>query len=186
MWTFGRKIAAGFTLAFLLLLGIGTVACRSISSVTNSSQSITHTYKVLEDVAEVLSLLKDAETGQRGYVITADEAFLEPYQAGVAGVATVIKDLRQLTSDNAGQQKRIDEAEPLIAAKLAELKLTIDMRRKGNLEETTKFVRGGEGKKIMDDLRHILDQMDREERDLLKQREDEVAATASGAKRSEE
>jgi methyl-accepting chemotaxis protein len=182
MWTFGRKIAAGFTLAFLLLLAIGGVAYRSITSLTNANQLITHTYKVLEDVAEVFSLLKDAETGQRGYIITADEAFLEPYQTGVAGVRAVIKDLRQLTFDNAHQQKRIDEAEPLIAAKLAELKLSIDMRRKGNLEETTRIVRGGEGKKIMDDLRRILDQMDREERDLLKQRVDEVAAAASGAK----
>ena len=76
MWTFGRKIAAGFTLAFLLLLGIGAVAYRSITSLTNTNQLITHAYKVLEDVAEVLSLLKDAETGQRGYIITADEAFL--------------------------------------------------------------------------------------------------------------
>jgi methyl-accepting chemotaxis protein len=181
MWTFGRKIAAGFTLAFLLLLAIGAVAYRSITSLANTNQLITHTHKVLEDVAEVLSLLKDAETGQRGYVITGDEAFLEPYQTGTASVRGVIKDLRQLTSDNAHQQKRIDEAEPLIAAKLAELKLTIDIRRKGNLDET-KIVRGGEGKKIMDDLRRILDQMDHEERDLLKQRFDEVAAAASGAK----
>jgi len=182
MWTFGRKIAAGFTLAFLLLLGIGGVAYRSITSLTNTSQLVTHTYKVLEDVAEVLSLLKDAETGQRGYVISGDDTFLEPYQTGVASVPAVIKDLRQLTSDNPRQQKRIDDGEPLIAAKLAELKLTIDMRRKGNLEETVKFVRAGEGKKIMDDLRRILDQMNREERDLLKQRADEAAAAASGTK----
>jgi methyl-accepting chemotaxis protein len=182
MWTFGRKIAAGFTLAFLLLLGIGGVAYRSITSLKDTNQLITHTYKVLEDVAEVLSLIKDAETGQRGFIITADETFLEPYLTGVAGVPAVVKDLRQLTSDNASQQKRIDEAEPLIAAKLAELKYTIDTRRKGNLEESAKFVRVGEGKKIMDDLRRIMDQMDREERDLLKQRVDEVVAAASGAK----
>jgi methyl-accepting chemotaxis protein len=182
MWTFGRKIAAGFTLAFLLLLGIGGVAYRSITSLRNTSQLIAHTYIVLEHVTGILSLLKDAETGQRGYVITGDEAFLEPYQTGIAGVPVVIKDLRQLTTDNPHQQKRIDEAEPLIAAKLAELKLTIDLRRKNNLEETTKIVRGGDGKKIMDDLRRILDQMDREERELLKQRVDEVQAVASGAK----
>ena len=182
MWTFGRKIAVGFAMAFLLLLGIGAVAYRSITSLTDTNQLITHTYKVLEELSEVLSLLKDAETGQRGYVITGDDAFLEPYQTGVAGVPAVIKDLRDLTSDNAHQQERIAEAEPLIAAKLAELKLTIDLRRKGNLEETAKFIRGSEGKKIMDNLRRILDQMDHEERDLLKQRADEAAAAARGAK----
>jgi methyl-accepting chemotaxis protein len=182
MWTFGRKIAAGFALAFLLLLGIGAVAYRSIGSLTNVSQLVTHTHQVLEHVAEVLSLLKDAETGQRGYIITGDENFLEPYQTGITGVHTLVKELRELTADNQNQQKRIDQIEPLIAAKLDELKQTIDLRRKGNFEEATKIVRGGEGKRTMDSLRLVLAQMDREERDLLKQRADEVGATASGAK----
>jgi methyl-accepting chemotaxis protein len=148
----------------------------------STSQSVAHTHQVLEHVAEVLSLLKDAETGQRGYVITADEAFLDPYLSGTSNVHTVVKELRELTADNPNQQKRIDEAEPLIAAKLAELKQTIDLRRKGNLEETAKVIRAGEGKKVMDDLRLVLTQMEREERDLLKQRAGEVDAASSGAK----
>ncbi len=182
MWTFGRKIAAGFALAFLMLAGIGVVAYRSISALTSTSQLVTHTHQVLEHIAEVLSLLKDAETGQRGYVITGDEAFLEPYQTGTTNVHTVVKELRELTADNPNQQKRMDEAEPLIAGKLAELKQTVDLRKKGNLEETAKIVRGGEGKKIMDNLRAILAQMEREERDLLKQRAGEVEAASGGAK----
>lgn len=182
MWTFGRKIAAGFAFAFLLLLIIGSVAYRSITSLTNTNHLVTHTHLVLEHVAEVLSLLKDAETGQRGFVITGDESFLEPYQSATGNVHTVVKELRELTSDNPNQQKRIDEAEPLIASKLAELKQTIDLRRKGNVEETNKIVRGGEGKKTMDSLRLVLAQMDREERDLLKQRADEVESASNGAK----
>lgn len=182
MWTFGRKIAAGFALVFLLLLGIGAVAYRSITTLTSTSHLVTHTHQVLEHVAEVLSLLKDAETGQRGYVITGDETFLEPYQAGTNNVHAVVKELRELTSDNPNQQKRIDEAEPLIAAKLTELKQTIELRRKGNLEEVNKIVRGGEGKRVMDNLRVILAQMEREERDLLKQRADEAESAASGAR----
>ncbi len=182
MWTFGRKIAAGFALAFLLLAIIGGVAFRSIGALTSTSQSVTHTHQVLEHVAEVLSLLKDVETGQRGYIITGDEAFLEPYQTGTGNVHTVIKELRELTADNANQQSRIEKMEPLITAKLTELKQTIDLRRKGNVEEVAKIVRTGEGKKDMDDLRSILSQMEREERDLLKQRADEVEAASSGAK----
>jgi methyl-accepting chemotaxis protein len=165
-----------------MLAGIGAVAYRSISALTITSQLVTHTHQVMEHITEVLSLLKDAETGQRGYIITGDEAFLEPYQAGTTSVHTVVKELRELTADNPNQQKRIDEAEPLIAGKLAELKQTIDLRRKGNLEDTTKIVRGGEGRKIMDNLRVILAQMEREERDLLKQRAGEVEAASSGAK----
>lgn len=182
MWTFGRKIATGFALAFLLLLGIGIVAYRGISALTSTNQLVTHTHQVLEHIADVFSLLKDAETGQRGFVITGDETFLEPYQAGVNNVQAVVKELRELTSDNQNQQKRIDQAEPLIAAKFAELKQTIDLRRKAGFEETAKIVRGGEGKKFMDDLRTILAQMEREERDLLKQRADETESAAGGAR----
>src|SRR5258708_2179896 len=161
---------------------MGAGGYRSITALTSPRQLVTHPHQVLEHIAEVLSLLKDAETGQRGYIITGEEAFLEPYQGGTSNVHAVVKEIRELTADNPNQQKRIDEAEPLIAAKLAELKQTIDLRRKGNLEETTKVIRGGEGKKTMDNLRVILAEMEREERDLLKQRADEVEAASSGAK----
>jgi len=180
-WTFGKKIAAGFALSFLLLLAIGTVSYRSISKLTSTSQWVTHTHEVLEKVAAVLSLLKDAETGQRGYVITGDEAYLEPYNTGSTEVLNVVKELRQLTADNPNQQKRIDAAERLIPARLAVLAQGVDLRRAGDHDGVVKLVRSGEGKRIMDDLRRVLDQMDAEERGLLQQRDQEGAAAASGA-----
>ncbi len=182
MWTFGRKIAAGFTLAFVLLLGIGGVSYRSISALTSTSQLVTHTHQVLEHIAEVLGLLKDAETGQRGYLIAGDETYLEPYRTAIDGLSKVAKELRDLTADNANQQKRMDEAEPVMAARLAVLKRVIEVRREAGLEVAAKDIRLGEGKRLMDDLRRILAQMEREERDLLKQRAGEVEAASSGAK----
>jgi len=181
-WTFGKKIAAGFALSFFLLLAIGAVSYRSISKLTSTSQWVTHTHQVLEHIAAVMSLLKDAETGQRGYVITGDEAYLEPYHAGSAEVFNVVKELRQLTEDNPTQQKRIDAAERLVAGKLAELKKTVELRSSGDVEGTVKIVRGGEGKRSMDELRRILDQMEGDERGLLQQRDQEGEAAASGAK----
>jgi methyl-accepting chemotaxis protein len=180
-WTFGRKIAAGFALSLVLLIAIGGVSYFSITKLTRTSQWVTHTHEVLEHIDRVLGLLKDAETGQRGYLITGDEAFLEPYHTGTAEVPDVVKDLRKLTADNPNQQRRVDAAEPLIAAKLAELKQTIDLRRKGDLDDAVKIVHGGEGKRVMDGLRRILDEMGNEERGLLKQRADEGDAAASGA-----
>ena len=180
-WTFGKKISVGFALSFALLAVIGAIAYRSINVLSRTSYSVAHTYVVLERVAGVLSLLKDAETGQRGYIITGDESFLEPYQAAGTAIATTVDELRELTSDNPAQQKRIGQAEPLIAAKLAELKRTIEMRRNRNIEQATKTIQTGEGKKLMDDLRRILAEMEHEERDLLKQRAGEVEAAVTGA-----
>ena len=180
-WTFGRKIAAGFALSFVLLMAVGAVAYASITKLSSTAQWVSHTHEVLEHIAGVLSLLKDAETGQRGYMITGEEPFLEPYRTGSGEALNVIKELRKLTADNPAQQKRIDSLEAPVAAKLAELKQTIDLRAKGSVDEAVKIVRGGEGKRFMDDIRRILGEMDDEERGLLKQRAVEGDAAARGA-----
>src|ERR1035441_8798334 len=138
-WTFGKKIAAGFALSSVLLAAIGAIAYRSINELSQPSYSVAHTHVVLERIASVLSLLKDAETGQLGYIITGDESFLGPYQAAVPEIATTVNDLRELTSDNPAQQKPIGQAESLIAAKLFELKRVIEMRRNRSEEHTSEL-----------------------------------------------
>jgi methyl-accepting chemotaxis protein len=181
-WTFGRKIATGFVVSSLLLVGIGLVAYRSIDLLITTSSSVVHTHKVLEEIAGALSLLKDAETGQRGFIIAGDEAFLAPYLNARDAVPKVLKDLRELTADNPDQQRRIDQVESLAAAKFAELKRAIDVRRNTRLEQTVKIVSGSEGRKIMDDLRHVFEQMDRNERELLKKRASDTEGTANNAR----
>jgi methyl-accepting chemotaxis protein len=182
MWTFGKKIAAGFALSFGLLAAMGVAAYRSTDSLTKTSYLVAHTHLVLENIANVVSQLKDAETGQRGFVITGDETYLEPYQSARGSVDKLVKDLRELTADNPHQQKRIDEVEPLIAAKFAELKQTIDLRKSAGFEPARKVVQGGEGKKTMDDIRRVFDQMNLEESELVKQRAGEVEASAGSAR----
>lgn len=182
MWTFGRKIAVGFALSIVLLVVIGSVAFRSLSMLVDTSKSVAHTHAVLETLNSVLGSMSDAETGQRGFVITGAAPFLEPYQRALTIVPTEVKTLRTLTADNPNQQKRLDQAEQLIAGKLAELQHIIDLRRKKGFEATAKVVQDGEGKKIMDDLRQVIAQMEQEERELLKQRTEEAEATAAGGK----
>jgi CHASE3 domain sensor protein len=182
MLTFGKKIAIGFAIAFALLVAIGAVAYRSTASLTSTSYAVTHTYVVLEHIAGILDLLKDAETGQRGFVITGEESFLEPYQKAGSGIARQVRELRDLIADNPNQQKRIAAMEPLITAKLDELKRTIDVRKRSGFAPTAEVVKAGEGKKVMDDIRQIAAQMEQEERELLKRRGEEVELAASGAR----
>jgi methyl-accepting chemotaxis protein len=181
MWTFGRKIALGFSLSFALVLIIGAIAYRSINTLTTTSYKVTHTHQVLEHIALLLSELKDAETGQRGFVITGADVFLEPYDAALPQIDKTFKELRELTLDNPKQQERLDDARPLIDAKLSELKRTIALRKASGFDATEKVVEAGEGKKSMDDLRKILDEMEREERDLLRVRAADVEAASTGA-----
>jgi methyl-accepting chemotaxis protein len=179
--TFGKKIAAGFALSFVLLLIVGSLAYRSIMTLSQTSHWVAHTHLVLEQIKGPLTLLRDAETGQRGYLITGDESFLQPYRAAITEIARTVQGLRELTADNRAQLKRIDQAEPLIAAKLIELQQTIELRRNRDPEQATKIVQAGKGKRLMDELRRISAEMDHDERDLLEQRAKEVEAAVNGA-----
>ena len=181
MWTFGRKLAGGFSISVILLAVIGTVSYRIFDSLASTSYLVAHTHLVLDHVARVLSLLKDAETGQRGFVITGDESFLEPYLTAVKEIPTVLGESRELSGDNAAQQRRLDEVDPLVEKKLAELKRVIDLRRSGGFEAAQRMVAQGEGKRTMDEIRRVLGQIEDEERTLLRQRAAEVeSATNAG------
>jgi CHASE3 domain sensor protein len=181
MWTFGRKIAVGFAVCFVLLLAIGTEAYRGLRSLTGTSYWVTHTYRVLGHINGVSSTLTEAENGLRGYIVTGEDVYLEPYQGADKTVASHLKDLRDLTNDNPTQQKRIDTLEPLVTARLEGMKRTIELRRNTGLAAAVDGAKGGEGRKASEKIRQIAEQMEQEERDLLKHRADEVETTSSGS-----
>jgi CHASE3 domain sensor protein len=182
MWTFGKKIALGFALSFVLLAAIGGLAYRSVDSLAKTSYAVTHSHAVLEHLAGILTQLTNAETGQRGFVITGNEAYLEPYREGTVAAPKLVEELRELTLDNPSQQRRIADAERLIEGKFAELRRTIDLRRTVGFEATQKVVASNEGKQYMDDLRRIMDAMEHEERELLVQRAADVESASGGAR----
>ncbi|HXX68963.1 MAG TPA: CHASE3 domain-containing protein [Polyangiaceae bacterium] len=181
-WTVGTKIALGFGLSLAILAVVGAVTYRTTDMLIENNRMVTHTHQVLETIAHVLSSLKDAETGQRGYLLTGEEGYLEPWQAAQGPIRTAMADLRELTADNPHQQKRLDEALPLVNAKLAELLRTIELRRSQGAEAALRVVLSGEGKQYMDGLRRLCSEMDGEERELLRDRGVAAEASASAAK----
>jgi methyl-accepting chemotaxis protein len=181
-WTFGRKIAFGFGISSIFLIIVGVIGYWSTNALINTSYLVTHTNKVMEQITAYVSNMKDAETGQRGYLLTGDQAYLEPHTAAVEGAPKILNALRTLTVDNPNQQRRIDQIETLTASKLAELKRTIDLRKNGHADEALKIVMNNEGKAIMDELRKVADQMMQEELSLLDKRAAEAEATVNTAK----
>jgi CHASE3 domain sensor protein len=180
-WTFGRKLTFGFGVSVLMLVVVSVVSYRSTDALIENNHRVTHSHEVLESIAHLLSTLKDAETGQRGFILTGNDEYLEPYLNATAGVPKVVGDLRALTADSSAQQARIAEAVPLIDAKLGELKRTIDLRRGAGFEPALKVVQTNEGKKVMDDLRRVMTAMDQEERSLLRVRGEAAEAGAKAA-----
>ncbi|MDB5991457.1 MAG: chemotaxis protein [Herbaspirillum sp.] len=177
-WSIGTKIGAGYALALMILVILGAVSYRNTTGLIEAGQMSAHTYQVLENQTKVLASLMDAETGQRGYVITGEDRYLEPYQSGTLAVNQAIQNLRKLTIDNPNQQQRIDALAAPIATKFAELKETIDLRKNKGFDAALQVVRTDKGKNAMDDIRKIIGAMDNEERMLLAQRDNRVKASS--------
>lgn len=181
-WTFGRKLAFGFSLAALTLLVIAVFGYQTTEHLVENDRWVTHTTNVREGLARLLSTLTDAETGQRGFVITGKDEFLEPYTRALGEVEHHYSEVRKLTSDNPAQQRRLDAVRPLVDEKLAELRRTVELRRTQGFAATEAVVSAGEGKRFMDDMRRIVTEMDRDEATLLKQRHLEAEKSAQTAR----
>jgi signal transduction histidine kinase len=123
-----------------------------------------------------MSTVKDAETGQRGYLITGDDTYLEPYNEASASIDRSLHSLRELWPPDATAW--LTELEQLVAAKRAELQDTIDLRRTANASAAQALVRRGQGKQQMDAIRGLVNQLRSEEAQRLA-----LEATRSAAAR---
>ncbi|HEX2869970.1 MAG TPA: CHASE3 domain-containing protein [Polyangiaceae bacterium] len=180
-WTFGRKLALGFAIAILTILIIGVSGHRANSDLIESDRWVTHTEEVRAALAQVMSGMKDAETGQRGYLLTGDERFLEPYHAALAEVEKHLASVRRLTGDNPQQQQRLAALAPLIAERLRVMAEVVEVRRRDGLEAVVKTSRLFEGKVHMDAVRQKVAELDDAESALMvtrRQRSEASAATA--------
>src|SRR5690625_7764835 len=107
--TIGRGLASGYAAMLALVALVGIVSFTNASALVANSEWVEHTHEVITETVAVLASLSDAEAGQRGFVITGVQAYLEPYTAARDEVAVHAAALRELTIDNAVQQARLDE-----------------------------------------------------------------------------
>ncbi|MEH2045389.1 sensor histidine kinase [Nostoc sp.] len=176
-WAIYKKNTGSFVIAVAIMTGVGIISYLSLLQYRENAQWVTHTREVLEKTKEVMSQIKDAETGQRGYLLTGKERYLEPYRTATGEIAQKLQVLRQLTADNPNQQQRLDRLEPLIAKKLVLIEQTINARSK-NLESSLQIVQTDRGQQIMEDIRMLTTAMENEENQLLKQRSIKANASA--------
>ncbi len=163
-------IGWGFIIAVIVLLFGGWESYRNTMRFDEAAERQRHSDDVLRAIDGTLTLLVDAETGQRGYLLTGDAAYLQPYNEAIRNLDREIRHLKNLTSDNSDQQNRIQAMDLLIEKKLAELQTTIDLRRNGKTEEATMLVLQGSGIRSMDQIRALAAAMASEEQSLLKAR----------------
>jgi PAS domain S-box-containing protein len=158
----------------LVALGV-VVSFWTFRQIEITSQNRAHTSDVLRRANDLLSSLKDAETGQRGYLLTGDEAFLEPYLAVRDNVSIQLEELRQLTVISAARN-HVDALVPLVDAKLAHLARAIELYRNKEVTAAIETVRSGEGMRLMDSIRVEISSINQIEQEALTQHEAEFMA----------
>ena len=163
--------AVGYALAMLLLLLVGVLSFVSLGGLLASEAWVVHTQRVMFRLENVLSLLKDAETGQRGYLLTGDTAFLQPLRNARPRVLASQQALALLTSDNPAQQRRLDTLRTLAAQKQALVAALVAGYRP---DQPTPVARLRQGKAVMDQLRGLVSRLQSAELALLAQRQARV------------
>ncbi len=138
------KPLIGFSLAVVAVLVIALLSYQSLRATAAASKSLADTLEVLAQLNAVMSTLKDAETGQRGYLLTGSESYLEPYTEAKAALGGELEALRGLLAGRPEQKKRLDILESLAAQKMSELGRTVDARHDGQAEAALALVRTAE------------------------------------------
>jgi CheY-like chemotaxis protein/signal transduction histidine kinase/CHASE3 domain sensor protein len=169
-------VSLGLAAVLVFFLISGWVAYLNIETLREDNLRIVHSQQVITTLDNLLSTVQDAETGQRGFLLTNDEHYLEPYNAALLAVTPQLDGLSELTRDNPRQQARIAPLKAHIDAKLAELKQTIDLRRSQGSEAALAIVTTDRGKVEMDTTRAQLAAMDQEEAGLREKRLGEMTA----------
>ena len=123
------------------------------SLLVESRQRVDHTYQVLAGLNRLFISVEDAETGQRGFIITGDDTYLEPYLNAVGQTDGHISHLRRLLDSSPAQAARVSQLETLVEAKLTELGEVIDVRRREGFQSAASAIVKRDGKQLMDKVR---------------------------------
>jgi PAS domain S-box-containing protein len=170
-WSPQSKVQAGFAFALACLAAVGAASYLSVNRLTNDVQWSEHTHEVLERLEQFLSSATDAETAERGYVITGDAGYLEPYRHAIQSLGALRRRLQELTADNPDQERRLQSLGALVEERLAELGSVVDLRQTQGFEAAQKKILTGKGKTFHDQIRRLIDELERAEESLLQLRD---------------
>ena len=137
-----RRMPLAFLLMLVVLLINAYVTRSNTRSLETDAQQDARSRQILLELTETLSTIKDAETGQRGFLLTGNAEYLEPYAAAVAAIQGHLANLSNVTSGNSVRRDQVQELAQLTALKLAELNKTIQLYQAQGREAAVGLVRG--------------------------------------------
>ncbi|KAA5611523.1 response regulator [Rhodovastum atsumiense] len=161
----------------LLVAMVGLLTWFQFTSAQEARRQVRHSHEVITGIDQLGIALRDAETGQRGFLLTGEEDDLALYRAALGRITLLQGELHRLTADNATRQERLRSLALVIQKKLETLGETIHLRREAGAAAAPAVLRADHDAQLMDQIRLSLETMQAEEERLLAQRQ----ATAAGA-----
>ncbi|MGH7170665.1 MAG: CHASE3 domain-containing protein [Gemmataceae bacterium] len=172
-------LGAGALVALLVAAAVLTL--HGIHELREDAFGVARTHEVMTGLENVLSLAKDAETGGRGYIITGELRYLEPYNTAVASINKQVDDVERLTNDNPLQQERFLELRSRISDVMKDLDRLIVLRKEEGFDAAQKQVLTERNKTTMDALRVVVGEMIQHEQELLRERKAKRERTYNSA-----
>jgi CHASE3 domain sensor protein len=169
-----RRTQAGFALAFVCLGVIGIVSYLTINRVRRAAEWEGHTKEVISALRALLADITDVESAQRGFAIVANEEFLGRYRIERRDIVVDLHSLRELTADNAAQQRRLDVLEPLVGKRMAGLDADVVLRSGQGFAAVQAAMATGVGWKLHNEIQELVGEMEAVEQGLLQQRKVEA------------
>lgn len=166
-WLRGHRLQLVFAGVLLALAANSAVMYRSISLAARAQEPLVETLQLLREIDALRNSLIDSETGRRGYVITGDPAYLEPYYSAVSLIRTEWELLNSAIGNDPDYAVDMAELDPLIVAKVEELDHTIELRRRQGFNASRAAIDTGEGKRVMDAIRGLIDRLEQRTNDRL-------------------
>lgn len=181
-WSIGTKILCGYLFALVLLGAIGVVSYVSVRQFTAASSVQTEVRETLTGLDQILQGVVDAETSQRGFLLTGQDEYLRPYEAAQADTKVAFAKLDKLVADSSEQQVRLRNLKELVEKRIVYMGESIPLLRNGQPTAGEIDARLGAGKAIMDSLRSLVAEMYDSE---LRQLEASTAKAEAGARHLE-
>jgi PAS domain S-box-containing protein len=172
-----RTLRTLLVLAVLILISVGCLSYYSALQVAVTSTSVAHSHEVLLRLEQIRADIRIAEAGQRGYLLSNRQEYLNSYNASIDNVKKNYAVARRLTTDNSIQQRRLDKLGPILDRRLGLLQEVLDRSQKGEKAAALEIIRSGDGRQLTETIRSMIGEMEDEERQLLEHHEQNQQAS---------
>lgn len=164
----GRRLVVIVSLALVLLTAVAALIL--MQGINRQIEDVTHTYEVRNQARELTIALTEAESSQRGYLLTRDESYLDPYRRAATSIESRLLSLIAVTQDDPAQAARVGSIARDVAEKSAEMARTGELVESQRTAEARTLIQAGIGERVMDEVRATLERFIAEEDQKLLER----------------